>query len=231
MKIALLEDDPDQRGMFEMWLTEAGHEVDGFEVGAAFLDAVKSHTYDMAVVDWLLPDYDGGRVIRWVRESLGWELPIVVVTIRDDEKDIVAGLEAGADDYLTKPVRPMELLARLQVLARRVKPRVQMVLHAGAYEIDTERCQLRLRGEPIKVTQKELDLAHYLFSNPGKLFSRVNLLEAVWGLRADVDTRTVDTHVSRLRRKLKLSEENGWVLEPVYGFGYRLAVAGGDPAP
>jgi two-component system response regulator RegX3 len=96
------------------------------------------------------------------------------------------------------------------------------VLHAGAYEIDTERRSMRIEGKPVELTQKELDLAYYLFSNPGKLFSRNHLLDKIWGINAVIDTRTVDTHVSRLRRKLKLNAELGWHLQPVYGYGYRL---------
>jgi DNA-binding response OmpR family regulator len=222
MHIGLVEDDVDQRDLICMWLESAQHQVEAFGTGRELLDSVKQHSYDLLVVDWMLPDYNGGAVIKWVRENVGWDLPVMVVTVRDSEADIVAGLRAGADDYLVKPLRAMELLARVEAMARRGKSRKVPVIHAGLYEIDFDRRLVRVRGEPVELTQKELDLAYYLFSNPGKLFSRVHLLERIWGLHADVDTRTVDTHVSRLRRKLKFCAENGWQLTPVYGYGYRM---------
>jgi DNA-binding response OmpR family regulator len=150
--------------------------------------------------------------------------------VRDAEEEIVAGLRVGADDYLVKPLKSLELLARIETVARRVKARRQTVLHAGDYEIDTERRQARLAGNPVEMTQKELDLAYYLFANPGKLFSRNHLLDKIWGINAAIDTRTVDTHVSRLRRKLKLNGEHGWQLVPVYGYGYRLESPDSAPA-
>lgn len=222
LHIALVEDDVDQSDVLRLWLEAAHHQVDTYETGRSFMEAVAKKSYDLLLVDWVLPDYDGGQVIAWIRETVGWHTPIIVTTVRDTEADIVAGLRAGADDYLVKPLKSLELIARIETVGRRVKARRQPVLHAGAYEIDTERRSLRIEGEPVELTQKELDLAFYLFSNPGKLFSRNHLLDKIWGIAAVIDTRTVDTHVSRLRRKLKLNAEHGWHLQPVYGYGYRL---------
>jgi DNA-binding response OmpR family regulator len=222
MHIAFVEDDEDQQAVVCHWLTQAGHTVDAFATGQTFMDAVAQKAYELFLVDWQLPDHNGDHVIGWIRETLGWDIPVIVATARGTESDIVTGLRAGADDYLVKPLKSLELLARIETVGRRLKGRKQPVLHAGAYEIDTERRQLRVQGEQIELTQKELDLAHYLFSNPGKLFSRHHLLDKIWGIHAVIDTRTVDTHVSRLRRKLKLNGELGWQLLPVYGYGYRI---------
>jgi DNA-binding response OmpR family regulator len=230
MHIAFVEDDPDQAAVLKLWLESAGHAVDAFANGRDFMAAAARKTYELLLVDWVLPDYDGGKVIEWIRSTVGWEVPILVTTVRDAEEEIVAGLRVGADDYLVKPLKSLELLARIETVARRVKARRQTVLHAGDYEIDTERRQARLAGNPVEMTQKELDLAYYLFANPGKLFSRNHLLDKIWGINAAIDTRTVDTHVSRLRRKLKLNGEHGWQLVPVYGYGYRLESPDSAPA-
>jgi DNA-binding response OmpR family regulator len=230
MHIAFVEDDPDQAAVLKLWLESAGHAVDAFANGRDFMAAAARKTYELLLVDWVLPDYDGGKVIEWIRSTVGWEVPILVTTVRDAEEEIVAGLRVGADDYLVKPLKSLELLARIETVARRVKARRQTVLHAGDYEIDTERRQARLAGNPVEMTQKELDLAYYLFANPGKLFSRNHLLDKIWGINAAIDTRTVDTHVSRLRRKLKLNGEHGWQLVPVYGYGYRLESPESAPA-
>jgi two-component system response regulator RegX3 len=230
MHIAFVEDDPDQAEVLKLWLESAGHAVDAFANGRDFMEAAARKTYELLLVDWVLPDYDGGKVIEWIRSTVGWEVPILVTTVRDAEEEIVAGLRVGADDYLVKPLKSLELLARIETVARRVKARRQTVLHAGDYEIDTERRQCRLTGNAVEMTQKELDLAYYLFANPGKLFSRNHLLDKIWGINAAIDTRTVDTHVSRLRRKLKLNGEHGWQLVPVYGYGYRLESPDSAPA-
>jgi DNA-binding response OmpR family regulator len=222
MHIAFVEDDDDQQAVVCHWLTQAGHTVDAFATAQTFMDAVAQKNHDLLLVDWELPDHNGDRVIAWVRETLGWEVPVIVTTARGTEADIVTGLRVGADDYLVKPLKSLELLVRIETVGRRLKGRKQPVLHAGAYDIDTERRQLRVQGQAIELTQKELDLAHYLFSNPGKLFSRHHLLDKIWGIHAVIDTRTVDTHISRLRRKLKLNGEHGWQLLPVYGYGYRI---------
>jgi len=222
MLIALVEDDPDQAEVLGFWLSEAGHEAVEFPTGAALIDSLGKRYFDLYVIDWILPDIHGDEIIREIRTRIGWDTPVLVATVRNREEEIVAGLGAGADDYLSKPVKQLEFIARIEALARRLKPRMQAVLQIGRYEFDTEQQRVRIGGSPVEFTQKEFDLAWYLFSNPGKLFSRNHLLDKIWGMTADVDTRTVDTHVSRLRRKLELNETNGWKLESIYGYGYRM---------
>ncbi|MGY6631117.1 MAG: response regulator transcription factor [Wenzhouxiangella sp.] len=222
MQIAIAEDDSDQSDVLALWLSSAGHEPVCFADGQSLLDVLGSQHYDLFVIDWMLPDMQGDALIAGIRERLGWDTPVLVATIRDRETDIVTGLRAGADDYLAKPIKQHEFTARIEALGRRLKPRHQPVLRAGIYELDSEQQQARVDGRSVALTQKELDLAWYLFTHPGKLFSRNHLLDRIWGVDADIDTRTVDTHASRLRRKLGLSEQNGWKLESIYGYGYRL---------
>jgi two-component system, OmpR family, response regulator RegX3 len=222
MHIALLEDDADQLGLYQLFVEAGGHRCEGFLTAKAFADALRGTRYDLLVIDWRLPDSRGDHVIRMVRQDLGSDVPIIVLTVDGNETTVVTALRGGADDYIVKPPKPMELLARIDALLRRAKAATEALAQLGPYEIDRNARVIAVRGDPVELTQKEFDLAVHLFQNAGKLLSRVKLLEAVWGIHADLDTRTVDTHVSRIRRKLAIAPSNGFRLTPVYGFGYRL---------
>lgn len=222
MHIGVLEDDMDQQALIDLWLTGAQHSVEMFSTVTDLLAALKAGSYDALLIDWMLPDGNGGDVLRWVRESLGWKLAIVVLTSRDDEPTVVQALQAGADDFVVKPAKLMELVARLQSAARRASPGGLPVLRMGAYEIDVPKHTLIVGGKPLTLTQKEFDLSVYFFQNPAKLMSRDHLLNKIWGINSEVDSRTVDTHVSRIRKKLQLDGKLGWKMVPVYGYGYRL---------
>lgn len=222
MQIALLEDDPAQLGLYKLYLESGAHKCDGYLTAKAFSEGLQRTRYDLLVVDWVLPDSRGDQVIRMVRQDLAWDVPIVVLTANDDEANVVAALRGGADDYIVKPPKPMELLARIEALLRRARASAPPAVHLGPYDIDLAARTISLDGRSVDLTQKEFDLAVHLFNHCGKLLSRVKLLEEIWGIHADVDTRTVDTHVSRIRRKLRLAPKNGFKLTPIYGFGYRL---------
>jgi len=222
MHIGIAEDDQDQLNLLRLWLEGASHTVTDRGTVAQYVDVLKKERFELLLIDWMLPDGTGAELLQWARGNLGWELPILVLTARDDEATVVAALQAGADDYVVKPPKPMELLARVAALGRRVRGGALPVLRLGAFEIDIQRQRLLLNGEAVVLTQKEFDLSAYLFQNPGKLLSRDHLLNKIWGINADVDTRTVDTHISRLRKKLGLDGSQGWKLVPVYGVGYRF---------
>lgn len=222
MRIGLIEDDEDQRALLEHWLEEAGHALRSAGTVADAVGGFGAADIELLVIDWMLPDGTGADVLRWARSDLGWTVPILVLTARDDEQTVVAALQAGADDYVVKPAKRAELLARVGALARRLRAGELPLLTLGAFEIDVSRQRLCVDGSEVTLTQKEFDLAAYLFQNPGKLLSRDHLLDRIWGIHADVDTRTVDTHVSRLRKKLSLDGSKGWKLLPVYGVGYRF---------
>jgi len=222
MHIAILEDDKDQRVLLELWMSSGQHTLRSFGLATDFIEGIKKERFDLLLMDWMLQDSTGAEVLQWIRQNLGWNIPVVVVTSRDDEATVVATLKMGADDYVVKPPKPMELLARLENVARRVKPGGLPVLRLGAFEVDVSRHRLTIDGNAITLTQKEFDLSFYLFQNPGKLLSRDHLLNKIWGFNTDVDTRTVDTHISRLRKKLKLDGDTGWKLTPIYGYGYRF---------
>jgi DNA-binding response OmpR family regulator len=231
MHIGIAEDDADQLALLALWLSEGGHTSKGFATAGAFLDGLKRERFDLLLVDWMLPDGTGGDILGWARQNLGWELPVIVVTAREDEATVCEALRAGADDYVVKPPKPRELLARIEAVARRVRPGSLQVLRMGAYEVDLQRHQLSIDGKPVTLTQKEFDLSVYFFQSPGKLLSRDHLLNRIWGINAEIDTRTVDTHVSRLRKKLLLDGSKGWKLVPIYGYGYRFDRIDEAPAP
>jgi len=227
MRIAVLEDDATQVDLYKLWFSTAQHQCSFFGTIAEFLAALRDERFDLLLLDWELPDGTADRALRWIRETLGWDIPVICVTLRDAEQDVVNALRQGADDYLVKPPKYFELIARIESLARRSRATQLPVLRLGAYEINQENREILLAGKAVELTQKEYDLASYMFQNPGRLLSRVHLLEAIWGLHAEIDTRTVDTHVSRIRRKLQIQPENGWEIISVYGYGYRLEPAGG----
>lgn len=222
MHLGVLEDDEDQQALIELWLGSAGHTSTVAGTVALMLERLKTEHFDALLLDWMLPDGSGAEVLQWVRQNLGWNKAVVVLTARDDEATVVQALQAGADDFVVKPPKQAELLARLAAAARRASPGGLPVLRLGAYEVDIPRHTLSMDGTPVTLTQKEFDLAVYLFQSPAKLLSRDHLLNKVWGINADVDTRTVDTHVSRLRKKLCFDGTKGWKMSPVYGYGYRL---------
>ncbi len=225
MRIGVLEDDATQIALYKLWLGTTQHQPVYYGTVADFMAALRTEKFDLLLIDRQLPDGNGESVLKWVRENLGWDLPVIFVTANDNESDIVSALRAGADDYVVKPAKFLELIARLEGLARRSKAVPPSQLKLGAYEINQQDREIRLNGKAVELTQKEYELACYLFQNPARLLSRVHLLEAIWGLQAEIDTRTVDTHVSRLRRKLKIVPENGWEIISIYGYGYRMEAA------
>jgi len=149
---------------------------------------------------------------------------VLFMTSRSGEDDIVAGLAAGADDYMIKPIRRSELVARVQALLRRAYPTQTASEHLqfGAYKFETRAGRVSINEVPVEMTQKEFDLALLLFRNLGRPLSRAYILEAVWSRDVDIPSRTMDTHISRVRSKLELRPENGYRLAPVYSYGYRL---------
>jgi two-component system response regulator RegX3 len=223
LRIAILEDDPDQMALLSRWLNNAGHQVYGDLLGRDFQKRVKRESFDMFVLDWEVPDISGVDVLRWIRSDLSKSVPILFVTVRDSEEDIVYALNAGADDYMIKPARQSEALARVGALLRRAYPKAdETLLSFPPFELDTQLGLATVNGKPVDVTPKEFDLAAMFFRNIDRLMSRQHLQEAVWGRNVELATRSVDTHVSNVRKKLGLRGEHGFRVAAIYNYGYRL---------
>ena len=215
-RILLVEDDPTIREMTQLALQRDGFAVDTAGDGATGLSAFRSQAPDLVLLDVMLPGVDGVSVCRTIRE--GSVVPIVMLTARTDPIDVVLGLEAGADDYVTKPFEPSILAARLRAVLRRVaRHDASPILHVRQLVIDRAGMEVHVAGEPVSLTPTEYRLLLELAEHSGVVCSRERLLEEVWGYVWAGDTRLVDMHVRRLRAKIGAD-----MIETVRGAGYKL---------
>jgi DNA-binding response OmpR family regulator len=229
MRIALLEDDAAQAAAVRAAVERAGHAVSLFADGDALLRALSRETFDLLLLDWMVPGKSGVEVVRWARGHLPPALPVLMLTSRSTGEDIIEGLEAGADDYVPKPVDPAVLVARITALLRRAYPASDApVVEIAGFSFEKATGVVTRGGERIELTAKECELALLLFRNIGRPLSRAYLLETVWNRNPDVPTRTLDAHISRVRTKLGLRPDHGFQLGPVYSFGYRLEQLGAE---
>jgi len=221
-RILTVEDDERIRTAVKMALEDEGWQVEEAESGEEALESFARHPSDVVLIDIMLPGVDGFEVCRSIRRSS--DVPIVMVTARADTHDVVAGLEAGADDYLTKPFAPKELSARIRALLRRARTSDPAISHLkfGDLEIVPEEGLVLRAGEEIHLTKTEFRLLVELASSPGRVFSREVLLERVWGYGYFGDGRLVDVHVRRLRTKVEADPANPRHVVTVRGLGYKL---------
>ena len=222
MRIAILEDDPSQLELLGHWLALAGHDPQRFEHGQELLKAIGLEHFDLLILDWNLPDLSGIDVLRRIRRSS--KMPVIFCSSRDDQDDVVTALREGANDYLQKPIRRMELLARIESVTRRARITTEQpdAFEVERFQVDCTTRTITQDGVVAELTQKDFDLAVLLLSNLGRLLSRRYIQESVWRQDRPVTSRTIDTHVSRIRSKLGLVYERGWELKAVYAHGYRL---------
>jgi DNA-binding response OmpR family regulator len=223
MRIALLEDDESQAELTGAVVRAMGHECELFDSGKSLMRAMRKENFDLLILDWCVPDASGYDVVQWVRLNFEQSLPVLFVTNQMEEKRIVSALSAGADDYMVKPVTVPQLAARVGALLRRAYPQAQRrAAIFGDYCFFPQEGTVTMKGEPVALKQKEFSLAYLLFTNQGRLLRRSYLQTAVWGHDVELGSRSLDTHVSRVRSQLKLRPENGYRLSSVYSQGYRF---------
>ena len=223
MHIAIVDDDPDIAALMMLWLEEEGHECTHYSSGQDFIKAIRSKNYDIVLLDWIMPEFDGEQTLNWIKSHEEIDVPVIFVTQKATEDDVAKILTLGADDYITKPVRHKEMVARINAVARRTNPQIDdEIIDLSPYRIDSTAREVKVEDEVIKLTEKEFKLVQFLFKNVGRLLSRDHILSAVWGYDLGLNTRTVDTHMSRIRKKLNIIPEKGWRLSSIYHQGYRL---------
>lgn len=220
--ILIVDDEEKIRSLVRLYLEREGFVVEEAEDGRVALEKFRAGQFSLLIIDLMMPDIDGWRVCREVRESS--DLPIIMLTARGEEFDRVLGLELGADDYLVKPFSTKELVARVKALLRRSRGQLQSLsseITAGLLTIDKERHRVSIGEEIVNLTPLEFDLLYFLAKNKGRVFSREQLMETVWGYDFYGDARTVDTHVKKLREKLNHPGVKG-MLVTVWGVGYKF---------
>jgi len=219
--VLVVDDEPMVREVLERYLTAEGFAVAVAVDGEDAVARIDEHPPDLVLLDLMLPKLDGYDVFERIRER--GATPVIMLTARGDETDRVVGLDLGADDYVTKPFSPREVVARVRAVLRRTGGADDAEpLRYGDLEIDGDRREARLRGEPMRLTRKEFDLLHHLASRPGVTLSRTQLLEDVWDFAWDGDSSTVTVHVRRLREKIEDDPSSPTRIVTVWGVGYRF---------
>ena len=201
-KILIADDEPQIREILRVYFDKEGFAVVEAEDGQQALSMIEKEKPDLVLLDIMMPVLDGITACEEIRRR--YDIPIIMLTAKDEDDDRILGLEKGADDYITKPFNPREVVARVKAVLRR----------SGGFQ--------KLRGKPVTFTTKEFELLYYLACSPGKVFSRNQLLESIWGYTYFGDTRTVDTHIKRIRQKLAIPKDSSWDIETVWGVGYKF---------
>jgi len=223
--VLIVDDEPTIVEVVARYIERAGYETLEAADGLEALRLAELHGPDLIVLDVMLPGADGIEVMRRLHEAPGKQVPVILLTARGEESDRLVGLRRGADDYVVKPFSPAELVARVDAVLRRVSPPADEApppIEVGPLRIDPAMRTVELDGEEISLTQREFDLLAYLGAHPGQVFSRDQLMDAVWDFPFYDDTSTVTVHVRRLRAKLGDDPSQPRFIETVWGVGYRL---------
>lgn len=223
-RILVVDDDPNISRLVKMYLEKEGFEVETAYRGDEALKAFRESAPNLVLLDVMLPGMDGWQVCREVRKLSN--IPVIMLTAKDETFDKVLGLELGADDYIVKPFEPKELVARIKAVIRRYQgaetPEKEMIF--PGLSINISAYAVTYRGRSLDMPPRELELLYFLASHAGQVFTREQLLEKVWGYEYFGDSRTVDVHVKRIREKLTDSEDLGWAIKTVWGVGYKFEV-------
>ncbi len=223
-KILIVEDEQPIREMIAFHLSRAGYETLEAANSREAREQLADHRPDLALVDWMLPDVSGLELTRMLKRDENYDdLAIIMLTARAEERDKVSGLEGGADDYITKPFSPRELVARIKAVLRRATADEDEVVSAGVLELDTAGHRVLAAGKEVKLGPTEYRLLQFLMTHTERVYSRAQLLDRVWGTNVYVEERTVDVHVRRLRKALSEEKADEYI-QTVRGAGYRFSV-------
>lgn len=224
MRIAIADDESDVVNFLKNIVEDMGHVASTFSDGATLSQALIRETYDLVIMDWCMPKKDGLTTLGWMQTSLQEKPPVIMLTNRTAKKDISDALNAGADDYITKPEDPLVITARINALIRRSAGSGAFEAKAvyGIYEFDRIEQTVAVDGKLVSMTAKEFELADLFFRNRDRTLSRNYIMETIWRTTAALATRTLDMHISRVRAKLELRPEYGFRIFTVFGYGYRL---------
>ena len=223
-RVLIVDDDPNINQLIKLYLEKEGYETETAERGDDALNLFKKNPPQIVLLDLMLPGMDGWQVCREIRKIS--TIPIIMLTAKDETFDKVLGLELGADDYMTKPFDPKELIARIKAVMRRTQTAVapERELAFPNLVINMSTYLVTYNGKDIEMQPKEIELLYFLAAHPNKVFTRDQLLEQVWGFDYFGDSRTVDVHIKRIREKLPGSEEYGWQIKTVWSVGYKFEV-------
>jgi len=224
-RILLVDDDPNISHLVQLYLEKEGFDVTLADRGDTALSSFRRMPPHLILLDVMLPGMDGWQVVRQVRQSS--QIPIIMLTAKDETFDKVLGLELGADDYVTKPFEPKELVARVKAVLRRTQGSETEKSDAVSFPgltISLSQYEVHYQGSLVEMPPKELEVLHFLASHANMVFTREQLLEQVWGFDFFGDSRTVDVHIKRLREKLPGCEELGWYIRTVWGVGYKFEI-------
>jgi DNA-binding response OmpR family regulator len=223
-KILIVDDEPSIREVVSLYLTRAGYQVTTAGDGQAALDELARRTFDLVVLDLMLPQVDGLEITRRLRATS--DTPIIMLTARSEEIDRILGLELGADDYVTKPFSPQELVSRVRAVLRRMQrtseAAAERPLAYGDLIVDPQKRLVEVRGQEVALTAREFDLLWTLARHPRQVFNRDQLLDLVWGITEYIDASTITVHVRRLREKIEEDPSDPRHIQTVWGVGYKF---------
>ena len=211
--------------VLKQYALREGYEVFSVKDGVEAMEAFRARSYDAILLDVMMPKMDGFEVCKEIRKSS--MVPIIMITARGEDYERIMGLDMGADDYVIKPFSPLEVMARLRAILRRMEPVQgfrQEVIEKKTLKIYPEKCEVYIAGQEVLLTKKEVEILILLASNEDKVFSRNHILDSVWGSDYFGDSRTIDTHIKRLRAKLEKYDHPDWDIITVRGFGYKFEV-------
>lgn len=224
MRVVIADADSDVVAHLKLIIKQLGHDAVGFIDGNALIQALSTENFDLVILDWNIPGKNGMSIITWMQTNLPNRPPVIMMTNRSAKRDITEALNAGADDYITKPEDRSIIVARVNAILNR---------HAGIGAFDTEvtygiylmnrlEQSVTMHGKTVLLTAKEFELAEMFFKNTDRTLSRNYIMQTIWRTTATLATRTLDMHISRVRAKLNLQPENGFRIFTVFGYGYRL---------